>query len=185
MPQNRKKGTTPPIWASQNFLTSYKTINRIIRRTPLNENDYVIEIGSGKGHTTGFLIKRCRKVLAIEIDGRLYDKLTAKFKDVKNIRICHQDFLKWKLPKHEDYKVFSNIPFCFTTDIMRKLTECKNAPSEAWLTMEKGAANVSLHNRGLYCPAYTHDIRTKFATRSYYGLHFIHGILLSGQISFI
>jgi len=23
---------------------------------------------------------------------------------------------------------------------MRKLTECKNAPSEAWLTMEKGAA---------------------------------------------
>ena len=140
MPQNRKKGTTPPIWVSQNFLTSYKIINRIIRRTTLNKDDHVIEIGPGKGHITGFLIKRCRKVSAIEIDGRLYNRLTAKFKDVKNIRIYHQDFMKWKLPQSEDYKVFSNIPFCFTTDIMRKLTECKNAPSEAWLTMEKGAA---------------------------------------------
>jgi len=126
MPQNRRKGSTLPIWVSQNFLTSYKIINRIICRTTLNKNDHVIEIGPGKGHTTGFLIKKCRKVSAIEIDGRLYNKLTAKFKDVKNIRIYHQDFLKWKLPKYEDYKVFSNIPFCFTTDIMRKLTECKN-----------------------------------------------------------
>lgn len=140
MPQNRKKGTTPPIWVSQNFLTSYKIINRIIRRTTLNKDDHVIEIGPGKGHITGILIQKCRKVSAIEIDGRLYNRLTAKFKDVKNIRIYHQDFMKWKLPQSEDYKVFSNIPFCFTTDIMRKLTECKNAPSEAWLTMEKGAA---------------------------------------------
>jgi 23S rRNA (adenine-N6)-dimethyltransferase len=50
MPQNRKKGTTPPIWVSQNFLTSYKIINRIIRRTTLNKKDHVIEIGPGKGH---------------------------------------------------------------------------------------------------------------------------------------
>jgi 23S rRNA (adenine-N6)-dimethyltransferase len=140
MPQNKKKGTTPPIWVSQNFLTSYKIINRIIRRTTLNRDDHVIEIGPGKGHTTGILVQKCRKVSAIEIDGRLYNKLTTKFKDAKNIRIYHQDFLKWKLPQSENYKVFSNIPFCFTTDIMRKLTECKNAPSEAWLIMEKGAA---------------------------------------------
>ncbi len=83
MPQNRKKGTTPPIWVSQNFLTSYKIINRIIRRTTLNKDDHVIEIGPGKGHITGILIQKCRKVSAIEIDGRLYNRLTAKFKDVK------------------------------------------------------------------------------------------------------
>ncbi|PNT92165.1 23S ribosomal RNA methyltransferase Erm [Clostridium thermosuccinogenes] len=140
MPQKRRKGTTPPIWASQNFLTSYKTINRIIRRTTLNKNDHVIEIGPGKGHTTGILIQKCRQVSAIEIDERLYNKLMIKFKSTKNIRIYHQDFLKWKLPESEDYKVFSNIPFCFTTDIVRKLTECKNVPSETWLIMEKGAA---------------------------------------------
>jgi 23S rRNA (adenine-N6)-dimethyltransferase len=140
MPQNRKNGTTPPIWVSQNFLTSYKIIDQIIRRTSLNRDDHVIEIGPGKGHITSVLGQKCRKVSAIEIDGILYNRLTTKFKDAKNIHIYHQDFLKWKLPHSEEYKVFANIPFCFTTAILRKLTECQNPPSEAWLTMEKGAA---------------------------------------------
>lgn len=115
-------------------------LNRIIRKTTLNRHDHVIEIGPGKGHITNILVKKCRAVSAIEIDGRLYNNLTTKFKDTRNIRLYHQDFLKWPLPKSGDYKVFSNIPFCFTTAIIRKLTESKNSPTETWLTMEKGAA---------------------------------------------
>jgi len=68
MPQNRKNGTNPPIWVSQNFLTSYKIIDRIIRRTSLNRDEHVIEIGPGKGHITSILGQKCRKVSAIEID---------------------------------------------------------------------------------------------------------------------
>jgi len=57
--QNGRNRTTPPIWVSQNFLASYKIIERIIRRTTLNLDDHVIEIDPGKGHTTGVLIKKC------------------------------------------------------------------------------------------------------------------------------
>jgi 23S rRNA (adenine-N6)-dimethyltransferase len=70
----------------------------------------------------------------------LFDKLLAKFSGAENLRLYHQDFLRWRLPVSGDYKIFANIPFCHTSAILRKLTGSKNPPSEAWLTMEKGAA---------------------------------------------
>lgn len=140
MPKNRKKEKNPPVWVSQNFLTSCKTINRIINKTSINNHDHVIEIGPGKGHITRSLVKCCKHVSAVEIDGQLYKKLKDKFKAIDNIKLYHHNFLRWKLPASSDYKVFSNIPFCITTNIVRKLTECKNAPVESWLIMEKGAA---------------------------------------------
>lgn len=129
-----------PLWVSQNFLTSYQIINRLLYRCTLDTNDHVIEIGPGKGHITRLLIKKCRKVTSVEIDKRFFDKLLAKFNVTENLHLYNQDFLKWKLPAFGTYKVFANIPFCHTTAILRKLTESNNPPSEAWLTMEKGAA---------------------------------------------
>ncbi|MDE6219365.1 MAG: hypothetical protein K2G51_02855 [Lachnospiraceae bacterium] len=38
------------------------------------------------------------------------------------------------------YKVFSNIPYFITTQIVEKLTRVSNAPADIWLVMEKGAA---------------------------------------------
>lgn len=138
--KNRNYGQKPPIWVSQNFLTSYKTIKRLIYKTSISPSDHVIEIGPGKGHITGLLLQSCRKVTAVEADEKLYGRLLEKYNDSQSLRLCHQDFLQWRLPASESYKVFANIPFCHTTDILRKLTESKNPPTEAWLTMEKGAA---------------------------------------------
>lgn len=125
---------------SQNFLTSYRTIQRLLHKTNITADDHVIEIGPGKGHITGLLLQSCRKVSAVELDEKLYEKLLEKFDGAENLILYHRDFLQWRLPASENYKVFANIPFCHTTDILRKLTESKNPPTEAWLTMEKGAA---------------------------------------------
>lgn len=140
MSKNRFKGQKPPVWVSQNFLTSYKTIKRLLLKTNITINDHIIEIGPGKGHTTGLLLQSCRKVTAVEIDEKLYGRLLEKFSGAKNLNLFHRDFLPWRLPACGSYKVFANIPFCHTTNILRKLTESKNPPIEAWLTMEKRAA---------------------------------------------
>ncbi len=140
MSKKRSKGQKPPVWISQNYLTSGKTIKRLLSKTSIGANDHVIEIGPGKGHITGLLLKRCRKVTAIEIDERLYGNLREKFRDAENLNLYLQDFLRWHLPAAESYKIFANIPFCHTTEILRKLMKSKNRPDEAWLTMEKGAA---------------------------------------------
>jgi 23S rRNA (adenine-N6)-dimethyltransferase len=129
-----------PFSVSQNFLTSSKTIQRLLRLTSINKNDSVIEIGCGKGHITKELVKICGGVDAFEIDFKLYDKLQNKFGNTENLNLKYMDFLKADLPKRGQYKVFSNIPFSITSDIIRKLTAAKNPPSEMWLIMEKGAA---------------------------------------------
>ena len=125
---------------SQNFLTSSKIISRLLRLTSVCGDDYVIEIGAGKGHITRELAKVCKNVSAFEIDGKLLAQLQKSLGSTNNVKLNHCDFLKASLPKSGAYKVFSNIPFSITSDILRKLTAHNNPPQEAWLVMEKGAA---------------------------------------------
>ena len=122
---------------SQNFLTSRKTIERLISKTTLSEKDTVLEIGAGKGHITKALSEKCRTVISYELDQSLYTKLQLRLKD--NVKLYHADFLKCRLPK-QPYKVFANIPFSRTSEIIRKLTTSNNLPTAIWLIMEKGAA---------------------------------------------
>lgn len=140
MSQNRNHRGNPPVWVSQNFLTSDRTIQRLLSKTSISDKDHVIEIGPGKGHITSRLVKVCKKVTAIEIDKKLYEKLFEKFKNTESLCLHNYDFLQWHLPSAGEYKIFSNIPFCHTTAILHKLTESKNMPKETWLIMEKGAA---------------------------------------------
>jgi len=135
-----KNGRNLPFSVSQNFLTSKKIIRRLLNLTTIRKDDHVIEIGAGKGHITRELVKYCGRASAFEIDPKLYEHLRSTLSGAENLNIRRQDFLKASLPKNEPYKVFSNIPFCITTDIMRKLFSCGNPPLEAWLVMEKGAA---------------------------------------------
>lgn len=151
MSRRKKQKVNPPTWVSQNFLTNKSIIHRLIRKTNISINDHVIEIGPGKGHITAMLLRCCKKVSAIEIDRSLYERLHIKYGESDKLKLYHRDFLKWSLPVSGEYKIFANIPFCHTTDILRKLTECKNPPRDAWLVMEKGAAKrfMGLPNENL------------------------------------
>ncbi|MCL2772726.1 MAG: rRNA adenine N(6)-methyltransferase family protein [Oscillospiraceae bacterium] len=140
MSKNSRQNRSLPFSVSQNFLTSSKTIQRLLRRTSIGKDDFVIEIGCGRGHITKELVKVCCMVDGFEIDLKLYNQLLSKLGNAENLKLRHIDFLKAVLPEHKPYKVFSNIPFSITSDIIRKLTTTKNPPQEAWLVMEKGAA---------------------------------------------
>ncbi|NMA83107.1 MAG: 23S ribosomal RNA methyltransferase Erm [Epulopiscium sp.] len=139
MSKNRKE-INNCIKMSQNFLTSRFKINNCITKTNLSRNDIVLEIGPGKGHITDILLNKCSLVYAVELDFNLYNQLQNKFKNKNNLKLYHHDFLNWQLPNIDKYKVFSNIPFNSTTEIVDKLTKGKYSPEEMWLIMEKGAS---------------------------------------------
>lgn len=122
---------------SQNFLTSRRTIERLIRIAKLDKSDAVLEIGAGKGHITRALAARCGSVISYEIDRALYERLAPTLGG--NVRLYCRDFLRCELPR-TPYKVFANIPFSRTTEIVRKLTGGASLPEGAWLIMENGAA---------------------------------------------
>ncbi len=122
---------------SQNFLTSRKTINRLISKTNISKEDCILEIGTGKAHITRQLAGISKRVITYEIDSNLHQKYAGSLPP--NVTAINRDFLKANLPK-TPYKIFANIPFCKTTEIIRKLTQAENAADEIWLIVEKGAA---------------------------------------------
>lgn len=107
--------------------------------TSINKDDHIIEIGSGKGHFTKELVKQGCFVTAIEIDPKLSSTTKKMVKIYKNIEIINTDFLKYNFPQKYSYKIFGNIPFNLSTDIVKKIA-FKSKAEYSYLLVEKGFA---------------------------------------------
>jgi len=123
----------------QNFFKDQNLVAELVKSTNLSPEDIVYEIGPGEGIITQELAKQVKKVVAIEIDKELFSKLKVKLKDFNNISLINTDFLNYEVPD-KNYKVFSNIPFNITADVIRKLLDDKNSPTKAYLVLQKEAA---------------------------------------------
>ncbi len=140
MDKKQKINNTENLSHSQNFITSSRLLQRIINLSNLDGSDIVWEIGSGKGHLTQALCRKCGLVYSVELDKRLFEKTSEKLSRFPNLKLFCGDFLKFTLPAKGNYKVFANIPYSITTPIIDKLTSAPNPPADIWLIMEKGAA---------------------------------------------
>lgn len=130
----------PVLSHSQNFLNSNSLVKELIKKSSLNSEDIIYEIGPGKGIITKQLAKVCSKVIAIEYDRSLYEKLRHDFEEEENVEILFGDFLKEKLPNSKEYKIFSNIPFNITAQILTKITSIDNPPVDSYLIMQEEPA---------------------------------------------
>ncbi len=124
---------------SQNFIKNPGLIVKLLGKSSIASADTVYEIGTGTGLITNELAKHCRKVITVEADSSLVAKLREKFMGTENVSLIEGDFLEQSLP-NESYKVFSNIPFNLTSDIVRKLVEADNPPEDSYLFVQKEAA---------------------------------------------
>ncbi|MEZ4979816.1 MAG: 23S ribosomal RNA methyltransferase Erm [Chitinophagales bacterium] len=125
---------------SQNFFKNQSTVTKLVELSSISNKDVVYEVGPGKGIITQELKKLASKVVAIELDDRLFNDLKHKFEGEANVDIVKQDFLEFQLPQTGNYKFFSNIPFNITAAIVKKLLLDKNPPSESYLIIQKEAA---------------------------------------------
>ena len=125
---------------SQNFFRDKGVVQSLVDGTTIGKRDTVVEIGPGRGVITEVLSTYAGLVIAIEIDRDLYNKLRLHFQSNSNVSVVQSDFLSWSLPTHS-YKIFSNIPFNTSADIVKKITaNPKLAPKDAYLVMQKEAA---------------------------------------------
>src|SRR3989344_6337013 len=125
---------------SQNFLWNRELVNQLIRASSIAKHDSVLEIGPGTGIITHSLLATARQVIAVEADYRLHHDLTVRFSHTPNLRLIHGDILNFNLP-HQPYKVFSNIPFSITGEIIRKLLLAPHPPSDSYLILQSEAAS--------------------------------------------
>lgn len=96
---------------SQNFLTSRKLIQRIVRLAEFQKENMVLEIGTGKGHLTEALCQKAGKVCSVEIDRGLMESAKKRLSEYANVELVLGDFMQYRLPEKEAYQVFANIPF--------------------------------------------------------------------------
>lgn len=125
---------------SQNFLKSPRLVERLVEQSGIDPEDVVIEIGPGKGRITRVLADYCARVIAIEKDPSLYNQLVESFKNRTNVSIVLGDILSYPLPPKGRYKIFSNIPFNLTSDILSILTSVSNPPDDVHLVVQLEAA---------------------------------------------
>lgn len=134
-----------PTKLGQNFLNNKAVITKIIQAADLTRDDFVLEIGPGKGILTEELAKVVGKVVAVELDRNLIPFLKNKFENQKNITIIQGDILKTDLKNIlrssvSKYKVVANLPYYITSPIIRLFLESKIPPKFMILMVQKEVA---------------------------------------------
>ncbi len=107
-------GIRPNKRLDQHFLVSRKYIETEIEAAGITKNDAVLEIGPGIGTLTEELLKRAKKVIAVELDKNLASILKERFPG-NNFSLIEGDALKVKIP-HFDICV-SNIPYSISSKV--------------------------------------------------------------------
>ncbi len=124
----------------QHFLLDPSIINKIIDVASLGAEDIVLEIGPGLGKMTKMLAKKVKKVIAIELDIKLYEKLKEELSDYENIELVHGDAMKYPYETLPNFKVVANIPYYITTPIIFRLLEARRHVKSMTLTVQKEVA---------------------------------------------
>lgn len=128
---------------SQNFLNDPRLVASLLDKTRLDSESVVLEIGPGGGIITEQLARRYRRVIAVEKDPSLARILQRTFQDWPGVTIHSGDFLEYHLPR-TPYNVVANIPFNITSAVVTKLTTAANPPGDAYLVVQREAADMLL-----------------------------------------
>ena len=124
----------------QNFLFDPSILKRIVQAARLSPDDTVVEIGPGPGRMTVMVAGCVKKVIAIELDRELYERLSSELSGYENIELVHGDALKFPYETLGEFKVVANIPYYITTPILFKLLEHRDRLISITVTIQQEVA---------------------------------------------
>lgn len=124
----------------QNFLFDPSILTRIVEAAGITAADTVVEIGPGHGSLTKLLARTARKVIAIELDPELYQKLSEDPLLPNNVTLVFNDALKYRYEELESFKVVANIPYYITTPLIFRLLDAKKHITSMTFTIQREVA---------------------------------------------
>jgi 16S rRNA (adenine1518-N6/adenine1519-N6)-dimethyltransferase len=128
----------------QNFLMHARIAERIAKAAELAPDATVFEIGPGTGMLTRELLKLAKKVIALEADGALFEKLRTDFASEiasGRLELIHGDIRTFDLATlPAGYALVANIPYYLTGEIIRMFVEADNQPASMTLLVQKEVA---------------------------------------------
>jgi len=108
----------------QHFLINKAAARSIVARFAPRPGELVIEIGPGHGALTDHIIEAGARVIAVELDPRLGDELTARHAGAPGFRLVRGDVLARDIDAlcaGESVRVLANIPYSITGELILKL----------------------------------------------------------------
>lgn len=121
---------------AQHFLRSPRLVAELVGHSNIRKNDTVYDLGAGSGVTASVLANRAKQVVAVEIEPEALKKLHQNLGHVQNVKIVESDILALE-PPAEPYKIFSNIPFSISAEVVKKFTAAEHSPKSMYLIVQK------------------------------------------------
>jgi 16S rRNA (adenine1518-N6/adenine1519-N6)-dimethyltransferase len=110
----------------QHFLTDARWRERIADALRASATDVWLEIGAGHGEMTAVLARRSAKVIAIEVDPRVLQRLLGLAQNLPNVEVIRGDVLALDLARvigPRRVRVYGNLPYYITSPILHRLFE--------------------------------------------------------------
>lgn len=136
----------------QHFLFDPSILHRIVEAADIAPSDTVVEIGPGYGDLTRLLARAAGRVIAIELDRQLFEKLSAEYSPVRydtgdrddsgkewrtRIELVHGDALNYPYEILDPFRVVANIPYYITTPLIFRLIKARENVISMTLTVQK------------------------------------------------
>lgn len=130
----------------QNFITDKNLLDKIVELSGVDENDVVVEIGTGAGTLTRAIAEKAKKVYSFEVDHALKPVLDETLSGLDNVEVIFKDVLKMKDKElieivGEKFKVVANIPYYITTALVMRFLEEDVHPSAITVMVQKEVAD--------------------------------------------
>ncbi len=127
----------------QNFLTDPSVRDAVADAAGITPEDEVLEVGAGVGTLTVALARRSRRLVAVELDGRLIPALRDALAGHENVEVVRADILRFNIrsafPGGNEI-VVGNIPYNLTGALIRKLLDDPPRPRRLSLVVQKEVA---------------------------------------------
>jgi len=136
-PRSRQLPSNP---AGAHFLTDRQLIGQLVSTSGVGHGDLVFDLGAGYGALTAPLADTGARVIAVELDPALADRLRRRFAAKSLVAVVEADMRRIPLPRRP-FHVVANPPFALTTWLCRRLLGDRMIRLDgAELLLEWGAA---------------------------------------------
>jgi 16S rRNA (adenine1518-N6/adenine1519-N6)-dimethyltransferase len=144
----RGESLRPDKRLGQHFLVNPEIPNRIVSLAGFAPSDVVVEIGPGRGALTFPLSKAVSRIVAIEKDARLANRLRERLTDlgIRNVTVVCEDILRSDLdaifpPLSGKIQIIGNLPYNISSPVLEKLIRRRDRLDRAVLMFQKEVAD--------------------------------------------
>ena len=142
----RAERDLPPVRKSlgQHFLNDRRILQRIVDALELTGSETVIEVGPGRGSLTDLLAPLARRLVLVEYDRLLAERLRVRYASMPNVEVVEADILTVNLAEAAGgpFRLVGNVPYYITTPILFHALERPRPERAVYLVQREVADRI-------------------------------------------